>query len=230
MSQHAVRFADQASPISMIGTTPLVLLLAHPSLKVRTVQEISPPPRQGRARSTTAPSGNGTILHLAEMVSCWPRARASNCSRMPYRGAGQFLQDLVAGQIQLDVFGINGVRARSRWAPGRPRLTPTAHGAARTCPPSPSRMFLDYEIEGWFLRRSGRRARLPAAAVDPGINAAFRAALEDPAVRDALVKQGNAVTPSTPGAGARNCCGGGGGEGLRQACRAGGHQASNDRS
>jgi tripartite-type tricarboxylate transporter receptor subunit TctC len=103
----------------------------------------------------------------------------------------------VAGQIQLGVFGINGVASQiksgSLVALGvttakRTALLPDVPTIAEQGVPG-------YEIEGWFAAIGPKG--LPAAAVNR-INAAFRTALEDPAVRDALIKQGNAVTPSTP--------------------------------
>lgn len=182
------------TPISMIGTTPLVLL-AHPSLKVRNVQELIAAAKAKPGAINYGSSGNGTILHLAvELVT---QSTGIQLQHVPYRGAGQFLQDLVAGQIQLGVFGINGVASQIRSGSLVALGVTTAQRTALLpdVPTIAEQGVADYEIEGWFAAIGPKG--LPAVAVNR-INAAFRTALEDPAVREALIKQGNAVTPSTP--------------------------------
>ena len=183
------------TPITMIGTTPLVLL-AHPSLKVRTVQELIAAAKAKPGAINYGSSGNGTILHLA--VELLAQSTGIQLQHVPYRGAGQFLQDLVAGQIQVGVFGINGVASQiksgSLVALGvttakRTPLLPDVPTIAEQGVPG-------YEIEGWFAAIGPKG--MPAAAVNR-LNTAFRTALDDPTVRDAMIKQGNAVTPSSPG-------------------------------
>lgn len=109
----------------------------------------------------------------------------------------QFLQDLVAGQIQLGVFGENvaagymksgALRALGVTTAKRTSLSPDVPTIAEQGVPG-------YGIEGWFAAIGPRN--LPAKEVER-LNAAFAAALGDPKVRDAMIARGNNLTPTTP--------------------------------
>ncbi len=185
---------EDITPITMIGTTPLVLM-AHPSLGVKTVAELVAAAKAKPGAINYGSSGNGTILHLA--VELLANKTGIKLQHVPYRGAGQFLQDLVAGQIQLGVFGENGaasyIKSGALVALGvttakRTSLSPDVPTIAEQGVPG-------YEIEGWFAAIGPKN--LPAKEVER-LNAAFQAALADPKTRDTLIAQGNAVTPSTP--------------------------------
>lgn len=182
------------TPISMIGTTPLVLL-AHPSLGVGNIAELVAAARSRPGAINYGSSGNGTILHLA--VELLAVDAGITLQHIPYRGAGQFLQDLVAGQIQLGVFGANvavsyiksgALRALGVTTKSRTALLPNVATIAE-------QGVAGYELEGWFAAIGPKG--LPAAQVTR-LNAAFHKALADAAVRSILEAQGNAVTPSTP--------------------------------
>lgn len=182
------------TPISMVGTTPLVLL-AHPSLGVSTVAELVAAAKAKPGIINYGSSGNGTILHLA--VELLASKTGIKLQHVPYRGAGQFLQDLISGQIQVGVFGINGVSSHIK-SGALKALGVTTVARTPLLPEVPTiagQGVADYNIEGWFAAIGPKN--LPAKEVDR-LNAAFRTALSDPKVREALIGQGNAVTPSTP--------------------------------
>jgi tripartite-type tricarboxylate transporter receptor subunit TctC len=185
---------EDITPITMIGTTPLVLM-AHPSLGVKNIAELVAAAKAKPGAINYGSSGNGTILHLA--VELLASKTGIKLQHVPYRGAGQFLQDLVAGQIQLGVFGENVaagyIKSGTLVALGvttakRTSLSPDVPTIAEQGVPG-------YEIEGWFAAIGPKN--LPAKEVDR-LNAAFHAALADPKTREALIAQGNAVTPTTP--------------------------------
>lgn len=185
---------EDITPITMIGTTPLVLM-AHPSLGVKNIAELVAAAKAKPGAINYGSSGNGTILHLA--VELLASKTGIKLQHVPYRGAGQFLQDLVAGQIQLGVFGENVaasyIKSGALVALGvttakRTSLSPDVPTIAEQGVPG-------YEIEGWFAAIGPKN--LPATEVDR-LNAAFQAALADPRTRNTLIAQGNAVTPSTP--------------------------------
>ena len=181
------------TPITMIGTTPLVLL-AHPSLDVKNIPELVAAAKARPGMINYGSSGNGTILHLA--VELLASKTGIKLQHVPYRGAGQFLQDLVAGQIQLGVFGENvaagymksgALRALGVTTAKRTSLSPDVPTIAEQGLPG-------YELEGWFAAIGPKN--LPAKEVER-LNAAFAAALGDPKVRDTMIAQGNNVTPTT---------------------------------
>lgn len=182
------------TPITMIGTTPLVVL-AHPSLGVKTIPELVALAKTRPGTINYGSSGNGTILHLA--VELLASKTGIKLQHVPYRGAGQFLQDLVAGQIQLGVFGEN-VAAGYIKSGALAALGVTTAKRTSMSPDVPTIAEQDvpgYEIEGWFAAIGPKN--LPAKEV-ARLNAAFATALADPKVRATLIAQGNSITPGTP--------------------------------
>lgn len=182
------------TPITMIGTTPLVLL-AHPSLGVSDVKALVAAAKAKPGGINYGSSGNGTILHLA--VEMLMADTGIKLQHVPYRGAGQFLNDLIAGQIQLGVFGAN-VAATHIQSGALKALGVTTAKRTPLLPDVPTiaeQGVTGYDIEGWFAAVGPKDMK---AAEVARLNAAFRTALATPEVRDVLIKQGNAVTPTTP--------------------------------
>lgn len=182
------------APITTIGTTPLVLL-AHPSLGIGDIKSLVALAKSKPGTINYGSSGNGTILHLA--VEMLMAETGIKLQHVPYRGAGQFLQDLVAGQIQLGVFGANV--AASYVANGTLKALAVTT-AKRTplladVPTVAEQGVAGYDVVGWFAA-VGPKDLKPAEIAR--VNAAFRAALATPDVRDVLIKQGNDITPGTP--------------------------------
>jgi tripartite-type tricarboxylate transporter receptor subunit TctC len=187
------------TPISVLGRTPFVLL-AHPSAGVRNVPELIAYARANPGKLNYGSSGNGTILHLAgELLASEAKIKLQH---VPYRSAGQLIQDLLGGHIQLGFFGANvaaqHVKAGTLLALG---MSPKERSPLLSDVPTIAEQGLpNYSIEGWFAAIGP--AKLPPAEVTR-IHTAFVAALLAPDVRDALVAQGNTIDPSTPEEAAR---------------------------
>lgn len=182
------------TPITMIGTTPLVLL-AHPSLGVGDIKGLVAAAKAKPGSINYGSSGNGTILHLA--VEMLMADTGIKLQHVPYRGAGQFLNDLIAGQIQLGVFGANVAAAHIQTGALKALGVTTAKRTPLLpeVPTIAEQGVTGYDLEGWFAA-VGPKDMKPAEVAR--LNAAFRAALATPEVRDVLIKQGNDVTPTTP--------------------------------
>ena len=86
------------APIAMVIYSPQMLAV-HPSLPVNTVQELVAYARANPKKVTFASSGYGTQPHmLGEMF----RLMAGiDIVHIPYRGAGQSVGDVVAGQVPM---------------------------------------------------------------------------------------------------------------------------------
>jgi tripartite-type tricarboxylate transporter receptor subunit TctC len=187
------------TPISVLGHTPFVLL-AHPSAGVANVQELIAAARAKPGQINYGSSGNGTILHLAgELLASEARIKLQH---VPYRSAGQLIQDLLGGHIQLGFFGANvaaqhvksgTLRALGMSPRERSPLLPDVPTIAEQGLPN-------YAIDGWFAAIGP--AKLPPADV-ARLHKAFATALSSPDIRDALVAQGNTIDPSTPDQAAR---------------------------
>lgn len=85
-------------PVALTTTAPMVLV-ARPTLEVRSLPEFVALARAQPGRLSYATSGVGTVLHLAmEMIK--ERARLF-IVHIPYRGGAQIATDVIGGQVDL---------------------------------------------------------------------------------------------------------------------------------
>ena len=85
-------------PIAMAGGFPLVLI-AHPSAKLRNLQELSAAAKAAPGKLNYASSGLGSSGHLA--MEMFARTAGLKLNHIPYKGGIPALQDTIAGQIPL---------------------------------------------------------------------------------------------------------------------------------
>jgi tripartite-type tricarboxylate transporter receptor subunit TctC len=84
--------------VSLVATAPLVLVV-HPSLDVRTAQELIVLAKQKPGSISFALPGLGTPVHLAfEQLR---QVAGIDVVAVPYRGAGPSIADFIAGQVQM---------------------------------------------------------------------------------------------------------------------------------
>ncbi len=102
---------DDFEPISLIGREPGVLVV-HPSLPVKTVQELIELARSKPGQLDYASSGNGSGQHLfaAQLFSM----ANVKLNHVPYRGSGQATTDLIGGVVTVSVPGLAGMLAHIR--------------------------------------------------------------------------------------------------------------------
>lgn len=97
--------------VTLIASQPTVLA-AHPSLPVRTVQELIRLARQKPGQLSFATSGVGGIGHIAgEMFSLMAGV---NLIHVPYKGGGPAVVDLIAGQVELGFVGMPTAMAQAK--------------------------------------------------------------------------------------------------------------------
>ena len=89
------------TPISVVVQAP-ILLMVHPALPARSVQDLLALARSPRARLDAASAGHGTSNHLA--LELFNNLAGLKIAHVPYKGTGQALVDLMAGQVQV-MFG-----------------------------------------------------------------------------------------------------------------------------
>ena len=97
---------DDFAPISLIGREPGVVVV-HPSLPVRNVQELIDLARSQPGQIDYASSGNGSGQHLfaAQLFSM----AGVKLTHVPYRGSGQATTDLIGGVVKVSVPGLAGM-------------------------------------------------------------------------------------------------------------------------
>ncbi|KQM76023.1 tripartite tricarboxylate transporter substrate binding protein [Xylophilus sp. Leaf220] len=188
---HAI---DDITPITVIGATPFVLV-AHPSVPAKNVQELVALARSRPGQLNYGSSGNGTILHLgAEMFVHEAQVQIKH---IPYRGMGPLMADVLGGQVQLAVVAVAPAAAHIRSGALRALGVTTAQRtpALPEVPTIAEQGLPNYALEGWIAAIGP--AGLPRAEVNR-LYEGFKAAVAMPEARDALVAQGYTVQMQTP--------------------------------
>ena len=182
------------TPITVIGATPFVLV-AHPSVPARTVQQLIALARARPGTLNYGSSGNGTILHLGGHM--FVSQAKVDIRHIPYRGMGPLMNDVLGGQVQLAVVAVAPAAAHIRSGALRAIGVTTVTRAPQLpdVPTIAEQGLPDYALEGWI------------AAIGPaGLSAAdtqrvyegLKAAVAMPEAHDALIAQGYTLRSTPP--------------------------------
>ena len=99
------------APVTLLARAPNVLVV-HPSLPVRTVTDLIALAKSRRGALNYASSATGTASHLAaELFNVMARV---DIVRVPYKGAGAAVTDLLTGQVHLAFFTATSVMPHVR--------------------------------------------------------------------------------------------------------------------
>jgi tripartite-type tricarboxylate transporter receptor subunit TctC len=94
--------AKDLSPVAMIASFPSAIVL-HPSLPARSIKELIALAKAQPGQLNYGSAGNGSPNHLAlELFNTMAHVKMMH---VPYKGTGQMVVDLVAGQLQLASMG-----------------------------------------------------------------------------------------------------------------------------
>lgn len=94
------------TPLSVLGTTPLVLVTAQDS-RYRDVGALLAAARAQPGRINYGSSGTGSVLHLAgELLKSQAHV---NLTHIPYRGGNALITDVMSGQIQIAFLAVPSV-------------------------------------------------------------------------------------------------------------------------
>ncbi|GKS82527.1 tripartite tricarboxylate transporter substrate binding protein [Acidovorax sp. SUPP1855] len=182
------------TPITVLGATPFVLV-AHPSVPAKTVQELIAYARAKPGVLNYGSSGNGTILHLG--AAMFVDQAQVDIKHIPYRGMGPLMNDILGGQVQLGVVAVAPAAAHIKAGALR-ALGVTTAVRVPTLPSVPTiaeQGLSGFELEGWIAPIGP--AGLPKAEVARLYNG-FKAAMEMPEAREALLAQGYDIKLTPP--------------------------------
>jgi len=182
------------APVSIIADVPTAFVV-HPSLPARTVKEFIAIARARPGQINYSTAGVGTVGHLsAELLSSMAKIKLVH---VPYKGTGQAMVDLVAGQVQMQfpsmpaaIQYVRSGRLRMLAQTGKQRST-----AAADTPTMIEAGLPDFVVSSGFGLMAP--AGTPRAIIDQ-LRAALVKALNDPRVKDNLAKQGAEVIASSP--------------------------------
>jgi tripartite-type tricarboxylate transporter receptor subunit TctC len=88
------------APVSLIAELPLVMLV-HPSVPVKTPQELIAYVKSNPGKVSYSSSGAGSSLHLA--AELFQAQSATQLLHIPYKGSGAAMADLLAGHVNMSV-------------------------------------------------------------------------------------------------------------------------------
>ncbi len=180
--------------VTYVGYVPNVLTV-HPSLPTKNVKELIALARTRAGELTCASSGTGSTQHLA--LEMFMTLTGTKIIHVPYKGSGQAIVDLVAGQVQmnfdtmppvLDHIRATRLRALGVTTPKRTDQLPAVPTLAETG-------LKGFEMTNWY------GVVAPAATprdIINRINADLNKALADPAVRKRLADVGTEIGGGTP--------------------------------
>ncbi len=182
------------TPIAVCGYTPVVLVV-NPKVPAINAKEFVAHLKARAGEVNYASGGNGTILHLAsEMFLDEAGVKATH---VPYKGVGPMLTDLIGGQVEFATAALPSVQGHLKSG----ALRAVGMATQQRVPAAPDiATFVEqglpgYVVEAWFAVLGPKGM---SATDVKRVNAAVVAAFGDPAVKEAMAKQGNVINVSTP--------------------------------
>ena len=182
------------TPISVVGTVPLVLVV-HPAVPAKNTQELIALMKARPGQLNLGSAGNGSTLHLAgEMFG---NEAGVQIKHIPYRGTGPLTTDLLGGQVDMAFVSVTAVaphikagklRAIAMSTTTRTPLLPDVPTLAESCLPR-------YSFDAWIALIGP--PQLPAAVVQKTY-AELKTVLASKDVQDTLAAQGISVIGGTP--------------------------------
>lgn len=182
------------TPIALIGSTPMVLVANPAKVPAANAPEFFALLRSKPGQLNFGSGGNGTILHLAsEMVL---DASGTSARHIPYKGVGPMVTDLLGGQIEFAAAALPSVQQHIKSGALRAigMLAPQRTSAAPEIPTLAEQGLTNFSADAWFAI-IGPKGLSPA--VVKRTQEAVVAAFADPAVKEAMAKQGNTINVTT---------------------------------
>lgn len=174
------------TPISVIGTTPLVLVVAKDS-PYRTAADLLKAAKAEPGKINYGSSGTGSVLHLAGELL---KSKAGvDMVHIPYRGGSALVTDVMSGQVQTAFLAVPSVIAQIQAG----QLRALAVSTDKRVPVLPDVPTLaesgvgDYAYDAWIALIGP--AGLPADIVQK-LQAATQQAMRDKTVLNTLGPQG----------------------------------------
>ena len=185
----------QATPIGLILQSGLILV-AHPSVQARTVQEFGNWVRAQPQGAIYGTASAGSLSHLT-MELFRTRLGLPAMQDVPYRGSGPLMQDMIAGRIPVTFDASSVVAEFIRAGQLRGILTTTRERipAFPDIPTAAEAGLPDFVVTAW-IGLFGPPG-LPADIVSRA-NTALLAALADPTTRERITSRGDEPGGGTP--------------------------------
>jgi len=182
------------APVAMVAASFNVLVV-HPSLPVKSVRELVAYAKANPQKINYASAAVASLGHLAgELLNS---AAGIHMQHVPYKGSGQAVIDLLAGQVQIMFSGMSSVMPHIKAG----KLRPLAVTGAQRSPATPDvptiaeAGYPGFEASAWY------GVLAPAAtpkAIVMRLNAEILRALKMPEVKERLENVGFELVGGTP--------------------------------
>ena len=187
---------DMAKDFAYIGmmTKSPMILLVHPSMPVKSLQELVAIARKRPGDLNYGSSGTGGSNHLA--TELFARSAGIKITHVPYKGIGPALTDLIGGHVQLVLTSLPSALGHVR----NGRLKSVGVAGEKRSPfapdlPTVKEGGVDYVAELWWgLAAPGKT---PAAVIEK-LSTTMRNAMQSEALRKHYATEGGEPMPMTP--------------------------------
>ncbi len=182
------------TPIAVIGATPIVIVVNPAKVSATNHKEFAALLKSKPGEFNYGSGGNGTILHLTGEQ--YVGEVGATARHIPYKGVGPMVTDLIGGQIDFGTLALPSVQQHIKSG----ALRAIGVGGAQRTPAAPEIPTIaeqgapNYVVEAWFgvLGPKGM-----SAADVKRVHEALVTAFNDPAVKEAMAKQGNTINIGT---------------------------------
>lgn len=179
--------------LTCVATSPSILV-AHPSLPVKDVQELIALAKAKPGQLNFAIGSVGSSLHMAG--EAFKMQSGVDIVNIPYKGTAPAVQDVLGGQVQLMFAAVGNVKAHIQAGKLKALgVTSTKRLPAFPDVPAIAEALPGYESSAWFGLFGP--AQMPAARVKQ-ISDAARQALQQPDMRQRLDLEGALPVGNTP--------------------------------
>lgn len=188
----SINIAKAFQPVGLIASSPMLLVVSSTS-PANTVADLVAAAKGAPAPLNFGSAGNGSASHLS-LLLLGMQAKIS-LNHVPYKGTAQIAPDLIGGR--LDAYFDTPITAMPLLRSGKLKAIGVASRDPQPALPGVAPIgatLPGYEMSTW-LGLFGP-AGLPKERVDK-LNTTLRAILQEPALRQQLIDQGNEVRPGT---------------------------------
>jgi tripartite-type tricarboxylate transporter receptor subunit TctC len=186
-------FLRDIAPVAGISRERIVMVV-HPSFPAKTVPEFIAYAKANPGKVTMASPGNGSSPHVSGEL--FKMMAGIDMIHVPYRGGGQVMTDLIAGQVQVSFIGLTVAIEHIRSGKLR-ALAVTAATRSDVLPdiPTVSDFVPGYEASAFW--GVGTPRNTPVEIIDK-LNKEINAVLSDPEPKRRLAEGGGTVLPGSP--------------------------------
>jgi tripartite-type tricarboxylate transporter receptor subunit TctC len=179
-------FAQDLVPVAPLAEAPTILVV-HPSLEVKTVQDLISLAKAKPGEIMYATAGKGTTTHLAgELFNLMADVKLT---AVPYKGSGETTKDLLSGQIKVMFSPVPPVKAliEDGKLRGVASTGPRRSTVVPMLPTVSEAGLKDFDMRMWFGLMAP--AGTPEDIVEK-LSKAADDAVKSESVKEALAKQG----------------------------------------